>query len=397
MTRAMLVLAASFLLAGCPRAVSDDPREGGATEYAEIPEIRPVTGTIGGQDVTIYTVGPNIGREPSRVLLTFDRTLRLADNNGLFPNVVVEIHLPIDVPLDAVGRRFSVRPEDTDAVTVRATWIEPGSDAEQTVEVSSGIALNLSFGDLERARILPGEISLVLPNATGGNLSGNFIAAVPRDWNLLPTPDETPAVHGDIVLADGLAEQTVVAGIIGFGAAADGARHPDDARHHHTHVSTMLGRTTGGDGQIESMLHREEGAALATFQHLFLVPGPYLVYASVNRAIVDWRWVDILPDSVRSIDLAMDAAQAGDLMVLPPAVPSDAESMRVARLLPLGPEVPSSLDDSALLGAGISAGTGSAPWHIEGLRAGEYLLSWGDSQDRIEVRPGERTTVQLGN
>lgn len=387
-------LAASISLTGCSFKISGepDPPDVAPVVAPAEPAPKPISGTVAGQQVDMRP----IANGPSRVDLGLDNKLYLADVSGLFPSVRVIIKLPIEAPLDAAGRSFSVQPEDDGVVTIDAAWRE--GDQDRKASYSTGIRMELSFEDAERARTMRGELSLSLPDEQQSALAGSFIATAARDWSHPPLPAEAPAVHGTIT-SRGYKAPPIRVIYQGFGEPLPGTP-TDDLRRHTTPLTIGVSGYGASvlNGRFESQASRADAGQDVTFQHLFLVPGPYVFMVVVDSGLADWRWINVQEDDIVELNLMADRARTGTLAVVLPESEADLPpgDETPAFLLPLPGEGAPPVDDAMLLGAGIRVDRGSGSFVSEGVREGRYLLSWGEERAELQIRAGQKTTVQMG-
>jgi hypothetical protein len=145
-------------------------------------------------------------------------------------------------------------------------------------------------------------------------------------------------------------------------------------------VTTLIGTADGG-----------------TFTHRALPLGVYLVYVRWDETWLDWRWIEVGPETRETIDLRIDPDAVGGLELKMPADDPTGEVV----LLPLrddgsAPDLPGGgMPKSLAFSLGMQATAADGVARFPKLRPGKYQAFVGERSIDLEVKAGETAMAAL--
>ncbi len=239
------------------------------------------------------------------------------------------------------------------------------------------------------SRALEGTIDLRVANPANTHLAGPFAAAVEKGPAEPPDADDAPYVKGKISIAGDWKKANLTAGFVGKGA--DGKNHSNAGGTNFTPGGNEWMSSTTFKPQVTSAFNsKADGPA---FKHVKMAPGEYLVYARRDNVTAAWKKVTVKAGDQLTVDLTIDPAKAGGVVVTLPTPVADDFSDAVSL-------VPADLDRAdAWLLQSFRAGEpkkGDKTVTLKGVPAGKYVAVRGEAEAPVEVVAGKETAVTLG-
>ncbi len=239
------------------------------------------------------------------------------------------------------------------------------------------------------SRALEGTIDLRVANPANTHLAGPFAAAVEKGPAEAPDADDAPYVKGKMAIAGEWKKANLTAGFVGKGA--DGKNHSNGGGTNFTPGGNEWMSSTTFKPQVTAAFN--SAADGPAFKHVKMAPGEYLVYARRDNVTAAWKKVTVKAGDQLTVDLTIDPAKAGTVVVTLPTPVADDFSDGVSL-------VPADFDraDQWLLQS-FRAGEpkkGDKTVTLKGVPAGKYVVVRGASEAPVEVTAGKETAVTLG-
>jgi len=336
---------------------------------------QPVAGTISGQ--------------PFRPdLITFaNAELKLTAGKDIFPDAEISLQLP-DADGELTGREWSLG-GDVFGSPMISVSSRQGQDLPDTHfvgpdEYSLRIKiLRQTPGEIE------GTIDLVLKTPANSQLSGRFTAAVSKSASAPLGPEDAPYVQGriDLPLSD---EPTAISAVM-LGKGADGRNLSNGAGGNYVSGESGWVSSETFKPQITSVIADEQNGI--QYRHVKLQPGEYLIGVEREDILVVWKLVTVNAQDQQTIDLSLDPATCGSLVVtLPETADANPDDVRF-RLIP-----------AALIELNLGKSWLSRPLSFEEgqktltftlLPAGRYVLKSDDRTTEVEIQAGQQSSMTL--
>ncbi len=220
-------------------------------------------------------------------------------------------------------------------------------------------------------------------------------ASTPHKTDSLPLDaKDAPYVEGRIVIIGPLADKRIGAGFVGKGA--DGKRYSIEAEADFTPGNNSRSATGIFELPSQRTSAFENGPDGPGYSHVKMPPGDYLVYLKHGCVMLAWKKVTVKPGDRLTVDLTIDAAKTGSIVV---AWPDDAKFGADNRPLSL---IPAELDGCDLIPSNVQTSLfvpkESKTLTLNGVPAGKYHVCSGfisaDVAD-VEVKPDKEVTVKL--
>jgi hypothetical protein len=320
--------------------------------------------------------------------------LTLRQGKDFFADMEIRIFLFGNDKEVPEGKSFEVSASDEFAnCQVLMQYKASGQNLPVSENFSNKYALKLELGKLNDDQ-LPGKIYLCLPDASKSFLAGAFHAQVLADPSAKPGPKQVPFVTGKIdVKGKPKDKHSIAAGYAGQTTA--GMWQSNNAGY-----EVELGKEIGGNVTSTTFAPRNtnfqyDAKEGGRYSHVKLSPGRYLVYAKVDPAFFDWKWIEVKPDSQINLDFTLDFAQAGDLEV---TLPQTAD-MNGADIIPLDSDgkLPEFKGEWEHMGSALRTHVRpqNAKVIMKGLRAGKYRVMVGKATVDVEVKAGMTVKSEL--
>jgi hypothetical protein len=183
----------------------------------------------------------------------------------------------------------------------------------------SGYALTLELGPRKDGKVA-GKIYLSLADAEKTFLAGTFEAPHSRGHTERPGPDDVPYIGGEVAVTGAAPNAEVRVSYVAFTGSQvllkelqlpfdpvpeQQARWTRDDEGGNTRASTFV----AGDGRGRPF----------RYEHVRLVPGRYLVSASIVGGPTVWKWVELQAGAALTEDLVLDGTKTGGVEVSVPA------------------------------------------------------------------------------
>jgi hypothetical protein len=284
------------------------------------------------------------------------------------------------------GKRYLITPKQKAKGTLEVAmkWLDKGPFLTEK-RFREGFLLKLEFDKFDKEGRLPGRLYLCLPDEDKSVVAGTFLMSESYPFSP-PTP---PYIRGRVTLK-GTEKGHLEAGYIAW-------QTPPDAKGGQF-GGAGLGSVSAGEknwsvGSRNTHLISDADGKIS-FAHLRVAPGMHLVYLRWKELYYVWRWVEVKANGAVSVDLTVDPAQSGRLVV------STGKPVEAVRLIPLTedgklsprdlrPKIP---DQLALIHL---PGAKDGKTVFDGLRAARYRVLVATATADVEVKAGKTTTVQL--
>jgi hypothetical protein len=201
--------------------------------------------------------------------------------------------------------------------------------------------------------------------------------------------DDAPSVHGRVVFVGPWTDEDLTVGFAGKGA--DGKEHSN---------MTGMGVSPENGGSVTSETFAPQLTSLVarpkdgvTYRHTRMSPGEYLVYVKRNKVLAAWQKVTVKAGDRHAVDLTIDPARTGELVVTLPEAEAAQGFPRALSVRPADLDVPVSPTDFAFDAAEVR--TGQATVTVKGVPAGRYRVTRGKSKGEAEVVAGKSAAVTL--
>jgi hypothetical protein len=337
----------------------------------------PLEGTIEGKpfrpgDVTLEAL-----RDVA--LLTFRQTVEKQETT-------IQVQLPVRETEKVGGREWKAGGNVDDPVV---TIGQPGKDKADVV-FGPDYTMTLKFRAQSRDAV-EGEIDFTATKPAGTRLKGAFRAA----YRSSPTgpigPDDAPCVYGKIILKTPKKTEKLAAGFVGIGT--DGQPYSNEPL-----MPVDIGQpvhTPSPNAKVPSQLSILASTNDAVlYRHLNMPPGDYLVYVRRDTIMSAWKRVQVKAGELRELDLTIDPAMTGEVVVtLPAAGDSAATSLD---LVPLGADLQNLGLGSNQYFSVATVKMGETKVTVQSIPAGKYRAVRGTDEAEVDVVAGKSVAVTLG-
>jgi hypothetical protein len=238
-------------------------------------------------------------------------------------------------------------------------------------------------------KALEGTIDLRITSPPNTHLAGNFTAEVTKSATDALDADDAPYVQGKIAIAGAFKDVSLGAGFVG--KATDGKQ-----------VSNMVGTrfSSGGGESATSTSFKPQLTSLFNhpknglhYKHVKMAPGEHILYVRRDDVPAAWKKVSVKPGDELTVDLTIDPAQMGSLVVtLPDEEVNDKNEWHLA-LVPFEFDAADFSIQYAFKAADVKAGNKTVT--VKGVPAGKYRAVRGKSEATVEVTAGKEATVTL--
>jgi hypothetical protein len=231
-----------------------------------------------------------------------------------------------------------------------------------------------------------GSIDLLVKNPAGTSLKGSFTAEYQKSPAAPLGPEDAPYVHGRITLKGAKQSENLAAGLVGL--RDDGTPFSNEAFFPVTLGETLFSTTRGlAPGQLSSLASNMAGL---TYRHVRVPPGDYLLYVRRDNIMSGWKRLRLKAGDQETVDLAVDPATTGDVVV---TLPAGAEASLA--LVPLNANLPDLGLGSEQYFNVATVKAGERKVTVSGIPAGKYRAVRGAEEAEIEVVAGKVTPVTL--
>ncbi len=336
----------------------------------------PATGLISGKPFT-----------PDKVTLQ-GRRFSFRQGKEFFPDMEIAFELPQEAGTKLEGKELKFGGKGFGDPTVSVSHKEkPDGLPKGEFVFPADYTLTLKITK-HSSTAVEGTIDLQVTKPANTRLAGKFSGAVKKSGTEPLDADDVPYVHGKIVLKGQWKKESLAAGFIARGT--DGKSY-----------SNMAGTTFGPDGtgsvictsfepQLTSIINSKDGPV---FRHTRLAPGNYFLYVRRGHVIAAWKNVTVKAGDKLSVDLTIDLANTGSLLVTLPDDQADIRFGSSLRLIPINADLRRDPVDFAFDTVEIKKGQKTA--NIKDIPAGKYRVSFGKSEAEVEIAAGKEATVTL--
>lgn len=231
-----------------------------------------------------------------------------------------------------------------------------------------------------------GFIDLTVKNPAGTSLKGRFAAEYRKTPAAPLGPDDAPYVHGKISLKGAKNTENLAAGLVGL--RDDGTPFSNEAFFPVTVGETLFSTTPGlAPGQLSSLASNMAGL---TYRHVRVPPGDYLVYVRRDNIMSAWKRLRLKAGDQETVDLTVDPATTGDVVVTLPAGPEASLA-----LVPLNANLPDLGLGSEQYFNVATVKAGEKKVTVSGIPAGRYRAVRGTDEAEVEVVTGKPVNVSL--
>ena len=353
-----------------PVAAATSPASTSSTTPAAItPVATPLGGTLAGQPFRPERIAfDGIALGTIVTFATADETIQL-----FIPG-------PEGEKLEGKEWSFGSKPEDP-SITLHHTVKK-----EQEDILAPDYTMTLKINKQSRASV-EGRIELTVKKPAGTALTGNFTAAYQRSPTAPLRPEDAACVHGKITIKDMKATEQLAAGFVGVGA--NGSPYSNEAGFPlDTAQDGFSGPAGNAPGQISILANTNK---VITYRHLNMPAGDYLVYVRRDGVMSTWKRIKVKDGELPPLDLMIDPATAGELVVTFP----EASAESSLALVPPKADLPD-------LGVGsehyfnvATVKAGEKTVKVSGVPAGKYRAIRGTDEADVEVVAGKSMAVTL--
>ena len=268
------------------------------------------------------------------------------------------------------------------------TVIVGGKNMQSTFLFPKDYTLTLKITK-ETSKAIEGIVDLHAKVSAIAQLQGPFSATRKKTADDPLEADDAPYVHGKIAFVGPWKQENLSAGFVGKGT---------DGKQHSNMAGATLSPDTGGNTtsmtfqpQLTSLTGDNKGTL--TYRHTRMAPGEYLVYVKRNKVMAAWQKVTLKAGDQLTIDLTIDPAKTGEVVVTLPEDEANDKSDWPLSLQPAGLYMSGSEFSYAFNAAAVKAGQKTVT--VVGVPAGKYQVSRGKSRGEVEVAAGKSTAVTL--
>lgn len=334
----------------------------------------PVAGMIKGKPFT-----------PETVTLT-GRELKFRVGKDFFADAEVYFTLPGNDGDNLEGREWKFSGEFGAPIVVMSMR-QPGGGLPEHLHVfGSDHTMTVRISKVTSDGV-EGQIDFRATKLENTYLRGTFQGKREKTAGEPLDASDAPYVHGKIQLNGEWKEESLAAGFTG--KAADGKPHGN---------ATGTTFKPGGGGWATSASFKPQLTSILDkdgiqYRHTKVPPGEYLVYAMRGGIPAAWKKVTVKPGDQLAVDLTIDLANSGSLVVnLPDEEANDNFEARV-ELYPDGVEVPGG--GRFLVFGAAEAKKGEKSVTIKNVPVGKFLVVRGKSEATVEITKDKEATVTL--
>jgi len=136
-----------------------------------------------------------------------------------------------------------------------------------------------------------------------------------------------------------------------------------------------------------------DGKGNVAYRHTRIPAGDYMVFAKRNGVLATWQKVSVKAGDQQTLDLTIDPAKAGDVVVtLPDAEANDATEWSLS-LRPA--DLPGDIAPFHFAFDAAPVKKGQKSVTVKGVPAGKYKVARGQSKGEVEVTAGKSSEVTL--
>ena len=392
------ILFTLLLAVGCQDKKPDPPPAGGGTPAPAdttaavttdtapattvtpaVPTPPPLEGTFEGKPFRPTTVSMDGVKEFT--VLAF----HLPEGPGEFS---IQINLPVAEGEKVEGRDWTFGGKIDDPILA---LMRPGQEQGTTV-FGPDYTMTLRLTKHTRDSV-EGVIDLTVKKPAGTALKGPFKAAYRKSPTAPLGPEDAPYVQGKIVVKGAKRTEKLGAGYVGVGT--DGKPYFNEAGFPVTvgEVGYAPFPAPESPSQLSWLASTQDAI---TYRHLNVPPGDYLFYVRRDTVMSAWKRVTLKAGDQHTVDLTIDPATTGEVVVTLPASDAKGPGETSLALVPAGADLPA-------LGLGsehhFSVATvkmGETTVKVSGIPAGKYRAVRGSDAAEVEVAAGKSVAVTLG-
>lgn len=344
----------------------------------------PVRGQIAGVEVRpqVELEGDELRLEvfPNATAVS-DRAIRIR----LAPMRLPNEPLPTLTP-----RSWKIRPDTERGANVPHVFREVAG--QDTHFYPEGYALTLELGSRVDGKVT-GKIYLCLMDGEQTVLAGTFTAVCVRAPTEKPGPEEAPYIGGEIVVAGAKPSTEVRVSYVAI--TKEGMFFKELQDLYDTPGSLRLTRDDNDKPRASAVISGDGPTRAFRYEHVKLIPGRYLIAASVVGGPVVCKWVEVAPGSTLTENFTLDPTHSGGVEVTVPA--------NITGKLLLAPAADAQkdpLDEHQLLGIMMHLYK-TQPEIVGGkalvknLAPGKYEVRVGELRGVVEVSAGKTAEVTL--
>jgi hypothetical protein len=326
---------------------------------------------------------------PDKVTLQ-GRQLSFRVGKDFFADMEISFGLPDEKDKKLEGKEWTLGGDRFGHPTLHVAAREKKDGVPQTEFVwASDYTMTLKITKHDK-KTVEGTIDLKVVKPANTHLTGKFKGEVKRSGSEPLDEDDVPYVTGKIVMKGDWKDESISAGFLGKGANGKD-------------YSNMIGssfRPGGGgtasntsfDPQISSIINDEKEGL--TFRHTKLAPGEYFFYVRRDKVMSAWKKVTVKAGDKQAVDLTIDLANVGSLVVTVPDEKSkDPFDWQSVQLIPMGVEIPGGTFTFAFDAGEVKKGEKTVT--IKNIPPGKWKVARGKSEAEVEIVAGKESAVTL--
>ncbi|MCS6864883.1 MAG: hypothetical protein RMJ56_05825 [Gemmataceae bacterium] len=300
------------------------------------------------------------------------------------------MRLPHEPPPTLTPRSWKIRPDTQRSANVPHVFREVAG--QDTHFYPEGYALTLELGPRVDGQVA-GKIYLCLMDTEQTVLAGTFTATYVRSPTEKPGPEEAPFIGGDIVVAGAKPASEVRVSYVAI--TAEGIFFKELQDLYDTPGSLRLTRDDNDKPRASAVVSGDGPHRPFRYEHVKLLPGRYLIAASVVGGPVVSKWVDVHSGSTITENFTLDPTQQGGVEVTVPATTTGK-----LLIVPADEAAKAPLDDNQLLGImmhlyKIQPEVVGGKALVKNLAPGKYEVRVGELRGRVEITAGKTAEVTL--
>src|SRR5262245_2310348 len=380
---------AFLVLVGCHDKKSDMPAPGAGT--AADASSAPPTASTGPEPVLVF--GPVAGQIkgkpfiPDAVILE-GNTLAFKRGKDFFPDMEIKFDLPAKDKGKLEGKEWKFGGKEFGDPMVIVSAEEPNGVSSSVPTWPNDYTMTLKISK-QSARSVEGMIDLRINKPANTQLAGSFKATVRKTLEDPLDADDAPYIQGKITFVGPWKEEKLAAGFIAKGT---------DGKHHSNMAGVTLSANSPGGGatsltfapQLTSLTNTKEGPG---YRHTKLAPGDHVVYVRRGDGLAAWKRVTLKEGDQLTVDLTIDPAKLGDVVVTLPEEEVNEEFEWQVAMIPAEVALPDLNWGFGFSGA--EAKKGQKTITVKGVMAGKYKVVRGKSEGEVEVVAGKSAVVTL--
>ena len=349
-----------------------------ATTTPSLPS-KPLEGAIEGKAFRPKVVSMDGTRDGP--VLAFEQT---EPTGGSFIRIVV-LPVPEGEKLEGREWKFGGKVEDPVVMVSRPDGKDPitvvGPDYTMTIRLTKQTRVSVE-----------GEIDLTVKALDGTALKGPFRAVYRKSPTAPLDPGDAPYIHGKVVLTGARPTEKLAAGYVGV--SADGKMYFNEVGYP-INIGQEGSANAPGPEQPNQLSWLASSGNAITYRHLNVPPGDYLVYIRRDTIMSAWKRVKLKEVDQQAIDLTIDPAATGEVVVTLPASDAKGPGETSLALVPRSADLPE-------LGLGsehyfnvATVKMGETTIKLSGIPAGKYRAVRGSDEAEVEVVAGKSVSVTL--